>query len=451
MDALNARPTSGSIIAVVGVGGAGCNAVANMWRMRIDGVSYIACNTDRKSLDANPAPCKVCLGSDGLGAGNDPANGRAAAIASYDEVRFQLASTGCRMAFIAAGMGGGTGTGAAPVIAKLAREMGLLTVGIVTSPLAGEGRPRWQQAMEAIALLETYVDALLVIDNDNVVDTYDDLPLEEAFGRADDVLATAARGIAEIVTRQSNLVGTDFADVATVMRNCGRAHMSVTSASGENRVEEAIRAALCSPLLGRTRIAGAKHILINLSTADSRDLKARELKHLLERIQQFANDGRAVEGLSATNIIWGTSVNERMEPGVLELVIIATGFEAPPPQPAPIPAFEEPEGPAEAGKGDEETAGEETGEEAPDAVPAPEEDPERAAERKRSAEAASVEAVPETGNEVPDNEEIDVEEPGNETAGTRDEVSAAAVWTQLSRRVTQFVEKVFDAGKDTPM
>ena len=180
IDALNARPTDGSIITVIGVGGAGCNAVANMWRMRIDGVSYIACNTDRKSLDANPAPCKIRLGADGLGAGNDPENGRTAAIASLDEVRFQLGACGCRMAFIAAGMGGGTGTGAAPVIARLAREMGLLTVGIVTSPLAGEGEPRWRQAMEAIARMEEHVDALLVIDNDNVVDTYDDLSLEEA-------------------------------------------------------------------------------------------------------------------------------------------------------------------------------------------------------------------------------------------------------------------------------
>ena len=423
IDALNARPTDGSIITVIGVGGAGCNAVANMWRMRIDGVSYIACNTDRKSLDANPAPCKIRLGADGLGAGNDPENGRTAAIASLDEVRFQLGACGCRMAFIAAGMGGGTGTGAAPVIARLAREMGLLTVGIVTSPLAGEGEPRWRQAMEAIARMEEHVDALLVIDNDNVVDTYDDLSLEEAFSRADDVLATSARGIAEIVTRQSNLVGVDFADVATVMRNCGRAHMSVTSARGENRVEEAIRAALCSPLLGQTRIAGAKNILINLSTADSRDLKARELKHLLERIQQYANDGRAVDGLSATNIIWGTNVNEQMEPGTLELVIIATGFEAPTPQPAPIPAYAEPEPPAAAG------------------------------ETEPSATGSKPE---ETDGEPARTESADTEHP--ETSGTGAgatetpaDTTPAAVWAQLTRRVTQFVGKVFDGESDTPM
>ena len=277
--------------------------------------------------------------------------------------------------------------------------------------------------MEAIARMEEHVDALLVIDNDNVVDTYDDLSLEEAFSRADDVLATSARGIAEIVTRQSNLVGVDFADVATVMRNCGRAHMSVTSARGENRVEEAIRAALCSPLLGQTRIAGAKNILINLSTADSRDLKARELKHLLERIQQYANDGRAVDGLSATNIIWGTNVNEQMEPGTLELVIIATGFEAPTPQPAPIPAYAEPEPPAAAG------------------------------ETEPSATGSKPE---ETDGEPARTESADTEHP--ETSGTgagatdtHADTTPAAVWAQLTRRVTQFVGKVFDGESDTPM
>jgi cell division protein FtsZ len=167
--------------------------------------------------------------------------------------------------------------------------MEMLTVGIVTSPLVSEGKRRWKQAMEAIAQLEQNVDALLVIDNDNVVRAYDDLPLHEAFSRADDVLSTATRGIAEIVTRESDLVGVDFADVAEVMRNCGRAHMSVTSACGENRVDEVLKASLCSPLLGHQEITGAKNILLNFSVPDSDELKTREVKQVLDLIQRYAN------------------------------------------------------------------------------------------------------------------------------------------------------------------
>ena len=210
------------------------------------------------------------------------------------------------------------------VIAKLSKELGLLTVGIVTSPLASEGKKRWKQAMEAIAELEQNVDALLVIDNDNVVRAYDELPLHEAFSRADDVLSTATRGIAEIVTRESDLVGVDFADVTEVMRNCGRAHMSVTSACGENRVDEVLKASLCSPLLGHLEIAGAKNILLNFSVPDSDELKTREVTQVLDRIQHYANAGRKNVGLSETNIIWGTSINPQMESGTLELGIIAT-------------------------------------------------------------------------------------------------------------------------------
>mgnify|MGYP000825319368 FL=1 len=178
-----------SLIMVIGVGGAGCNAVSNMWHAGVKGVTYLACNTDRKSLNINPVSNKVRLGTEGLGAGNRPERGRDAAIASLEDIRRYLMESGCRMVFITAGMGGGTGTGAAPVIAKLAKEMEMLTVGIVTSPLVSEGKRRWKQAMEAIAQLEQNVDALLVIDNDNVVRAYDDLPLHEAFSRADDVLS----------------------------------------------------------------------------------------------------------------------------------------------------------------------------------------------------------------------------------------------------------------------
>ncbi|WP_196016843.1 cell division protein FtsZ [Alistipes senegalensis] len=327
MSEIQVSRNESSLIMVIGVGGAGCNAVSNMWHAGVKNVTYLACNTDQKSLNVNPVDNKIRLGNEGLGAGNRPERAREAAIVSLDDIRRCITESGCRMAFITAGMGGGTGTGAAPVIAKLSKELGLLTVGIVTSPLASEGKKRWKQAMEAIAELEQNVDALLVIDNDNVVRAYDELPLHEAFSRADDVLSTATRGIAEIVTRESDLVGVDFADVTEVMRNCGRAHMSVTSACGENRVDEVLKASLCSPLLGHLEIAGAKNILLNFSVPDSDELKTREVTQVLDRIQHYANAGRKNVGLSETNIIWGTSINPQMESGTLELVIIATGFE----------------------------------------------------------------------------------------------------------------------------
>lgn len=416
------------MIMVVGVGGAGCNAVGNMWHANIKGISYMACNTDQKSLDINPVDCKIRLGEDGLGAGNRPERGRAAAITSLDDLRFQLKASGCRMVFIAAGMGGGTGTGAAPVIAALSREMGLLTVGIVTSPLASEGRKRWRQAMEAIAEMEKNVDALLVIDNDNIVRMYDDLPLREAFSRADNVLATAARGIAEIVTRKSDLVGVDFADVSEVMRNCGRAHMSVTSASGEDRVEEVIRSSLCSPLLGQTQIAGAKNILINFSTSDPNDLKAGEMKQVLDRIQQYANGGCAFAGLSDTNVIWGTSVNKEMEPGILELVIIATGFEVAQPQPAPIPALVE----AKAGTAD-------SGQASAGEIPAGED----GGYAEQNGDAAS--------GAVGELDGADDPLSGEQTPGVLSDDPSAKFWSQLTQRITVFVEKFFEGGEDTPL
>ena len=308
------------------------------------------------------------------------------------------------MVFITAGMGGGTGTGAAPVIAKLAKEMEMLTVGIVTSPLVSEGKRRWKQAMEAIAQLEQNVDALLVIDNDNVVRAYDDLPLHEAFSRADDVLSTATRGIAEIVTRESDLVGVDFADVAEVMRNCGRAHMSVTSACGENRVDEVLKASLCSPLLGHQEITGAKNILLNFSVPDSDELKTREVKQVLDLIQRYANGDRKNVGLSETNIIWGTSINPQMESGTLELVIIATGFEVPDTNPG-VAGWED--GPSRTRAH----------------VFAVSENPERP-------------EIPEKGREEP------------VMAG--DGETLQGVWGELSRKVSGWVGRVFE-GEDTPM
>ena len=315
-----------SLIMVIGVGGAGCNAVSNMWHAGVKGVTYLACNTDRKSLNINPVSNKVRLGTEGLGAGNRPERGRDAAIASLEDIRRYLMESGCRMVFITAGMGGGTGTGAAPVIAKLAKEMEMLTVGIVTSPLVSEGKRRWKQAMEAIAQLEQNVDALLVIDNDNVVRAYDDLPLHEAFSRADDVLSTATRGIAEIVTRESDLVGVDFADVSKVMRNSGRAHMAVATADGDKRAEAVAEASLRSPLLDHNLISGAKNILLNISVSDADALMYEEVVQILEYIQAHASvqDDNGV--IHNANIIWGTSEKPQLG-NFIELVVVATGFE----------------------------------------------------------------------------------------------------------------------------
>ena len=273
--------TNGSIITVVGVGGAGGNAVNHMWNLGIRGVTFMVCNTDRQALDKSPVELKICLGSEGLGAGNDPENGRRAAVETLPEIRQQLEEAGTKMIFITAGMGGGTGTGASPVIAKLAREMGLLTVAIVTSPLAVEGKIRYEQAFRGIEELRQNVDSLLIINNENIREIYGRLSLKQAFGKADDILASATKGIAEIITVESDLVNVDFADVSKVMHDSGRAHMAVATAEGENRAEAAAEASLHSPLLDHNQISGAKDILLNISVANAEQLMYDEVLRIL--------------------------------------------------------------------------------------------------------------------------------------------------------------------------
>ena len=265
LDELRAARGNTSIIMVAGVGGAGGNALNNMWNMGITGVNFMVCNTDRDALDNNSIPRKILLG-DGLGAGNDAARGREAAINALDELRNCFEATGTKMLFITAGMGGGTGTGASPVIAKLAHEMGILTVAIVTSPLKLEGIERYEQAFRGIDELSKYVDSLLVIDNDRIGEMFGKLSLRQAFSKADDVLASAAKGIAEIITVKTALVNVDFADVKKVMAASGRAHMGVATASGEERAREVVEKALQSPLLDSKSIRGAGDILINIAT-----------------------------------------------------------------------------------------------------------------------------------------------------------------------------------------
>lgn len=310
---------------VVGVGGAGGNAVNHMWNLGIRGVTFMVCNTDQQALDKSPVEQKIRLGAEGLGAGNDPENGRRAAVESLPEIRQHLEEAGTRMLFITAGMGGGTGTGASPVIAKLAKEMGLLTVAIVTSPLAVEGKIRYEQAFRGIEELRQNVDSLLIINNENILEIYGRLSLKQAFGKADDILCSAAKGIAEIITVESDLVNVDFADVSKVMRDSGRAHMAVATAEGDNRAETAAEASLRSPLLDHNLISGAKNILLNISVSNADSLMYEEVVRILEYIQAHASvqDDNGV--IHNANIIWGTSEKPQLG-NAIELVVVATGF-----------------------------------------------------------------------------------------------------------------------------
>ena len=321
MSEIKAPKTDGSIIMVVGVGGAGGNAVNHMWNLGIRGVTFMVCNTDQQALDKSPVEQKIRLGAEGL----DPENGRRAAVESLPEIRQHLEEAGTRMLFITAGMGGGTGTGASPVIAKLAKEMGLLTVAIVTSPLAVEGKIRYEQAFRGIEELRQNVDSLLIINNENILEIYGRLSLKQAFGKADDILCSAAKGIAEIITVESDLVNVDFADVSKVMRDSGRAHMAVATAEGDNRAETAAEASLRSPLLDHNLISGAKNILLNISVSNADSLMYEEVVRILEYIQAHASvqDDNGV--IHNANIIWGTSEKPQLG-NAIELVVVATGF-----------------------------------------------------------------------------------------------------------------------------
>lgn len=348
LDELKAAKGVPSIIMVAGVGGAGGNAVNHMWDMGITGVNFMVCNTDKQALELSPVQRKIVLGN-GLGAGNMPERARDAAVESLDELKNCFEALGTKMLFITAGMGGGTGTGASPVIAKVAHEMGILTVAIVTSPLILEGKKRYEQACRGIDELSKYVDSLLVIDNENIGEIYGKLSLREAFSKADDILASAAKGIAEIITIKSTLVNVDFADVSTVMRNSGRAHMSVATAEGENRALEVVEASLNSPLLGSKSIKGSQNILLNISVASTEQLLYEEVLAILKRVQEFASVQDENGVIHNANIIWGTSDKPNLGDAI-ELVVVATGFEddkvitAPPIPPIVVP--ESPEGAA---------------------------------------------------------------------------------------------------------
>ena len=334
MNELSIKKQSPSIITVIGVGGAGGNALNYMWNIGIKDVNFLACNTDSRALDnlSIPNENKIILGdpSDplyGLGAGNNPVKGRDMALASIEQIKQFLDSKGTKMVFIAAGMGGGTGTGAAPVIAKLTHEMGILTVANVTSPMPSEGPWRCDQASEGIEELRKYADSLLVINNESIRQQYGKLPMSKAFGKADDILASATKGIAEIITVKTAFIRVDFADLERVMRGSGRAHMGVAQASGEGRALEAARRSLCSPLLDNNLIAGAKKILINIAANDYDKITYEEGNEIVEYIQAYASykDDNGIE--HRADIIWGASSKEVLDDETIEVVVVATGFD----------------------------------------------------------------------------------------------------------------------------
>ncbi len=307
----------GSIIKVIGVGGGGGNAVNHMYHQGIRDVDFMVCNTDSQALVNSPVPFKVQLGSsltEGRGAGNKPETGRDAAIENIEDVKKILGSN-TKMVFITAGMGGGTGTGGAPVIAQAAKELGILTVGIVTIPFRNEGRRRIKQAIDGIAAMETHVDSLLVINNERIREMYGDFKISDAFAKADNILATAAKGIAEIIT-VPGYINVDFADVETVMRNSGVALMGTGVASGVNRALIAVEEALNSPLLNNNDILGARNILLNI-TSGSEEITMDEIGEITDFIQEKAGN--------SADLIWGNGVDEELGDKI-SVTIIATGF-----------------------------------------------------------------------------------------------------------------------------
>ena len=309
-------------ILVMGVGGAGGNAVNHMYDLGIKDVSFVVCNTDRQALHNSPIENKIQLGS-GHGAGNDPSKGKALALESLDDIMIELENSKARMIFITAGMGGGTGTGASPVIAKAAKSKGLLTVGVVTLPFHREGPTRMGQALKGLEELKANTDSIVVIHNDNISKIYGSLPVMEAFHKADDILATAVKGIAEMITR-TDFINVDLADVRTTMTDKGLAVMGSGKATGESKIDEAVNMALSSPLLNQQDIRGAKKILFNLSFAKDMSLTFDEATRALTLIQSKAS---LSAGGAEADIIWGAGPSDTLTSDEVELTIIATDFE----------------------------------------------------------------------------------------------------------------------------
>ena len=307
-----------NIIKVVGVGGGGCNAVGNMYNEKVEGVTYAVCNTDSQSLSRSPVPVKIQLG-EGLGAGGEPQVGKQEAESNIDDLR-HLLSDGTKMVFVTAGMGGGTGTGAAPVVAGVAKDMGILTVGVVTIPFYFEKKRKIIKALKGVDELRKNVDALLIVNNERLCDVYADseISLKEAFLRADNILMDAVKGISELITLPSDGgIKSDFRDVETTMKDGGGAIMAMGRASGEHRVEKAIIDALDSPLLYGNDIGKAKRILFNIYASDEHPIFVRELQEIDDFFDQLDPN---------INVIWGTSTDDSLGEDA-KVTILATGLE----------------------------------------------------------------------------------------------------------------------------
>ena len=307
-----------SIIKVIGVGGGGGNAVNHMYREGIHDVTFVLCNTDNQALNDSPVPVHLQLGKEGLGAGNKPAKARQAAEETIDDIKHML-SDGTKMAFITAGMGGGTGTGAAPVIARVSKELGILTVGIVTIPFRFEGDRKIDQALDGVEDMSKHVDALLVINNERLREIYPDLTVLDAFGKADDTLSIAAKSIAEIITNHG-LINLDFNDVKTVLKDGGVAIMSTGYGEGEGRVKKAIDDALNSPLLNDNDIFNSKKILLSINFCneknDNSGLMMEEMNDVNDFMAKFGSD---------FEIKWGIAIDPELGKRV-KVTILATGF-----------------------------------------------------------------------------------------------------------------------------
>ena len=306
------------IIKVVGVGGGGCNAVNNMYKEGVEGVTYAVCNTDSQSLSRSEVPVKIQLG-EGLGAGGDPEKGRNEAVSTIDSIQ-NLLNDGTKMVFVTAGMGGGTGTGAAPVVAGVAKNMGLLTIGVVTIPFYFEKKRKIIKALKGVEEMRKNVDALLIVNNERLCDVYSDaeIPLKEAFFRADNILMDAVKGISELITLPSDGgIKSDFRDVETTMKNGGGAIMAMGRASGEHRVERAILNALDSPLLYGNDIGKAKRILFNIYASDEYPIFVRELQEIDDFFDQLDPN---------IEVIWGTATDDSLGEDA-KVTILATGME----------------------------------------------------------------------------------------------------------------------------
>ena len=313
----NFQTSTPSIIKVIGVGGGGGNAVNHMYREGIHDVTYVLCNTDKKALGDSPVPNHLQLGKDGLGAGNRPEKARLAAQESIEDIKTML-NDGTRMVFITAGMGGGTGTGAAPIIAQCAKDAGILTVGIVTIPFKFEGNKKIYQALDGVEEISKHVDALLVINNERLREIYPELTVINAFAKADDTLSIAAKSIAEIITMHG-IINLDFQDVTTVLKDGGVAIMSTGYGEGDNRVTKAIEQAITSPLLNNNDIFNSKKVLLNINFCADKDqesLMMEEMNEINDFMSKFKQDVETKWGLATDSSLGGK----------VKITLLATGF-----------------------------------------------------------------------------------------------------------------------------